>query len=296
MPNLVSKTNGAVDHEEAANGITVEVVEDRDERTGLAWSKTKTPEKYLPRPNNPAALSVWQRYRFTIRFTGKLCGGIPADPELMEAWLRAKAGITDEEELRALVVKTLGEIGMPVPPDGKLDKEQLDAAVELIAEHKGKNVFKRDKESGLYIEGRQVKALWRESVNIQYAGEKWGVTRKGARSFFNERCHVEEDRIYLGRTEADGTDLVVGHVPSPTGQHSTLSRVEYVEGATVAFTVSSYSDSIPADVWSELAQLGEYLGLGSGRSMGHGRFEIVKIERLPIEKRPDRFTVIDAAE
>ena len=43
-------------------------------------------------------------------------------------------------------------------------------------------------------------AALKESVHILYAGDRWGKTKKGPKSFVAERVFLEGDRIYLGNS------------------------------------------------------------------------------------------------
>jgi hypothetical protein len=91
-------------------------------------------------------------------------GGIPKDPARIEGWLRTKGGIDNPSLLQNAIARTLDEVGT----DGV-------EAPELLT--KRTVGFKRA-EDGLYVEGRQVKAMLNESTNVVFVGTRWGPTCK----------------------------------------------------------------------------------------------------------------------
>jgi hypothetical protein len=61
-----------------------------------------------------AESNLFARYAARIMFRNKVVGGVPKDPKLIEGWLRAKAGIADDLEIREAMLRTLVEIGATV--------------------------------------------------------------------------------------------------------------------------------------------------------------------------------------
>lgn len=230
--------------------------------------------------------TLFTTYRVALTFTGKIMGGVPRDPQIIEGWLRSKAGIDDEQEVRQAMLRTLVELGAELTGTETFD--EIVAASEALAAQRQTNGFKRD-DQGLYIESRQVKAMLKESVNILFAGDRWGRTKKGPRSYTAERLFVRPDRIHLGRMEPDGVDMVIGHVTGPQGPRSTLGYHEYVEQASIEFTVDSTdatpggkgapTDCIDPDHWPLIWMHAEANGLGALRSQGHGQFAVTAFEK-----------------
>lgn len=220
---------------------------------------------------------VFTVYEADIAFVAKLMGGIPADPKLIEGWLRAKAGIDDDAEVMAVMRRTLIERGVDLPSEATY--EEIVAASEQIAGERETTGFKRD-DDGLYIEARQIKACIKECVNILFAGEKWGKTRKGPKNFVAERVFVEPDHISLGRDEADGIEMVIGHVTGPQGPRSTLGYHEYAQEPELNFRVLALEDCITPEQWARIWTLAEKNGLGALRSQGHGQFLVTRWDQL----------------
>lgn len=216
---------------------------------------------------------VFATYHARLAFRDKVMGGTPRNPKIIEGWLRSKAGMDDTEEIQQVTYRTLTEMGIEVRPD--MTYEELEAASNAVAASKQTNGFKMD-ENGLYIESRTVKAMLKEVTNILYAGNRWGVTKKGPRSFLAERVFVNPDNISLGVMEATGIEMFIGHTSGPKGPQSNLTYIEYVTGATISFDVMVLQDAIEAKHWPELWLAAQENGLGSLRSQGHGRFDIME--------------------
>ena len=218
---------------------------------------------------------LFTTYACEIHFRGKLLGGIPKDPHIIEGWLRSKAGISDTDEVRLAMLRTLVELGAEVTPDMSYD--QLVDASKSLAAVKNTNGFKRNAD-GLYIEDRQIKAAIKEAVNILYAGDRWDKTKKGPRSFAAERVFIRPPEVALGRTEPDGVELLMVHASTPMGPRSSLSYHEYVNQARLSFEVQVARDQIEHEHWSEIWELCQENGLGACRSQSYGRFDVTRWE------------------
>lgn len=231
-----------------------------------------------------AEVQLFARYRATLQFRDKLMGAIPKDPGIIQGWLRAKAGITQEQELMQVTIRTLRELGADVSAD--MSYADLVAASEKIAGERQTNGFKRNAD-GLYLESRVIKSMLKESTNILYAGDRWGRTKKGPRSYLAERVFPapEHDQISLGRMEPDGVELFIGHTTGPSGPRSNLTYHEYVSKAQLTVEIMAAEDCIEHATWAPLWVLAQEEGLGALRSQGHGRFDIIGWE-LVQEAKP----------
>jgi hypothetical protein len=225
---------------------------------------------------------LFTTYAVRLEFRDKLMGGTPKDPKAIEGWLKKNAGLAGGE-LRRATVRTLIENGVDLTENPTDD--EINAAIAGVASLKQTQGFKTDKEHGLYVEARAVKAMLKESVNVAYAGEKRGPTRKGFRSFFAERVFVNPDRIYVGTRQPSGVELFVGHVTGREGPRSTLTYVEYVERPVLACEVIVFNDEITEDEWPTIWVHAGENGFGALRSQGFGRFEV---ERWDTVEAPAR--------
>lgn len=244
-----------------------------------------------------AASDLFTTYRVTLRFRDRIVGGTPSNPKLIEGWLRAKMGVSQQEEIRSLTLQTLRELGLEdaVFEGDDVRFDTLAAASEAIAKKSNMCMFKRDMD-GLYIEERQVKAMLKEAVAVLFPGStqgkdseremngtskvhRWGQTSKGPRSATAEWVFVSPGRIHLGVTEPTGVDLSIGHIKDRDGTRSTLDYYEYVEQPVITFDVMVLLDRVPLERWPQIWRYAQENGLGAKRSQGFGRFDIEGWER-----------------
>jgi CRISPR/Cas system CSM-associated protein Csm4 (group 5 of RAMP superfamily) len=220
---------------------------------------------------------LFTSYHARIVLRDRIMGGVPNDPKIIEGWLKTKVGLDEEKERQQQILKVLAERGIELPED--IDYDATVEAIDQVATEKEANGFKRDPEHGLYVEGRQIKAMLKEATNILYAGDRWGKTQKGPKAFLAERVFVRQDRVYLGRMEPDGRHLAIGHVSGAGGQRSTLTYHEFCERSELAFDIIVANDAVEEKFWPELWILMQENGLGALRSQGYGRFDIEEWEK-----------------
>lgn len=239
------------------------------------------------------AADMFTTYAARIRFRDRLMGGVPKNPKIIEGWLRSKAGIEQEEEIRRATLRTLLELGADVTPDMTFD--ELEKASEALAATRQTNGFKVG-DQGLYLESRTVKAMLKESVNILYpsGAVKWGryqktnqktkdvseVGGKAPKSYIAERVFISPDRIWMGRNDPDGVEMFIGHVMGRQGPQSTLTYHEYVEGVVVDLHIMVLRDEVDPKFWPEIWVHAQENGLGALRSQGFGRFDIERWEQV----------------
>ena len=128
---------------------------------------------YLSDPSNvfgDLMADAWPyEYQAELLVTN-LCGGVPSDPNIAEGWIKSRLGVTNEAELKRITAQIMLE--RAVSPE---------EAVAEVNKLKHTNGFKRDPQRGIYIEGRQVKAAFKEAVSVAVAGRIF-VTRKRGRA------------------------------------------------------------------------------------------------------------------
>lgn len=229
---------------------------------------------------------LFTTYTATLKFREKILGGTPKNPKVIEGWLRAKTGVSDDVEIRQMMMRTLKELGADVNEDMSYD--ELVEASEALASVKQTNGFKVNDE-GLYVEDRAIKACLKEAVAILYPwgpDGKWGETKKGAKSYFVETVFVGPRQVSLGMKEPSGVEMMMVHAKGPQGPTHSLNYAEYVLEPELTFEVQVLKDSIGKKGkthngdWPEIWTLAQELGLGAGRSQGFGRFDVVKWDKL----------------
>jgi hypothetical protein len=189
-----------------------------------------------------------------------IAGGTPTDPKVAEGWLKTKL-VGRDDLIREAVAEVMVERGVTA-----------EEATKLVDINKHLNGFRRD-ESGLYIEGRQAKAMIKEAANVRWPKDRWGPSNKGTLSFFPEHVFVQEDHIPLGVSEPSGVMQRFVH----TWRGSGIQYEEYVDDAKISFTVAT-DFKFSEEQWALLWLTAEQQGLGASRSQGYGRFEVRKWE------------------
>jgi hypothetical protein len=229
------------------------------------------------------------RYQGSLRL-GIICGGIPSDPKVAEAWIKSRLGLDSDAALMTAVANTMAE-----------REVTLDEATALVNEQKHLNGFKRERcpnctgpyicerkgAHELFIEGRQLKAALKEAVSVAIAAGKveqkgWGNTRKWLSTFFPEHVFVTQTKLYLGVTEPSGVNQRFVHTHRGTG----IQYEEYVEDAVINFTVETDHPFTEKD-WAMIWMTGEKQGLGATRSQGYGTYTVETWESVgkPVPKK-----------
>lgn len=227
---------------------------------------------------------MFETIHVKLAFTDRLVGGCPKDPKMIEGWLKKNMGIDDELELLELTRQHLLEMGVDVPSTAT--REEIQAAVEKIASELKTQGFKR-LDGDPYLEERNVKAGIKESVNVLFAGERWGIVKgyqgKGPKSYVAERVFVKPDRIPLGPADTVRVDMAVGHVNGPQGPRSTIGYYEYVDRPEVEFDILQLREqkqggngepALTHEQWAQVLTHLELNGFGAMRSQGHGQFVV----------------------
>lgn len=242
-------------------------------------------------------ISLWTRYSINLSFRNRLVGGIPNDPDLIKAWIGANMPAKAEDDKQKLAEATLMELP-------KLTEEKAEGMW---------TTFKEDKQ-GLYLEGRCVKAMFKESANIlrelliqnenktdkkeekregdeeevEGSGKKAKSRFTGLKSKVAERLYVEEDKIYVKDGDnkfilkASGNEEKPIHIMTAQGPRTALKRFDYIDApSNIIFTVRHLNDKI---VDLELIKLflehSAWNGLGADRSQGNGLFTVQSIDPI----------------
>lgn len=220
----------------------------------------------------------YETWTAVLQFRGKLVGGHPKEAKALREMLIRKAELADTSEiLRAELIRLAREYDIDVEL-GPLSLEEIEKLVDEKATKTG-NGFEVD-EHGLYVGSYQIKAAFRESCNIVFGGERWGRTKKGAKSYLAERLFVDPERIYLDKEEPDGVLVKTGVVTGQQGKRSIMTQAEFCNQPKLTFNVRIAKDSpelqkaVP-ELWVTMQDQ----GIGAMRSSGHGTFDLISWTR-----------------
>ena len=231
---------------------------------------------------------TFQRFEGSLQFRDWVMGGTPmSSADIIKRWLQTKMELeNDQERLARTLRQTITELNPDVEINDDMSVKEMEEAFDAVAAKTHTNGFKRNGH-GIYIEGRQLKAMLKESTNILFAGTKWGPTKKGPKNYVADHVFVMDYELPLGQDEPSGTHLSVGHVTGPQGPRSTLTHYEYAEKPTINFEINvTVPDSVkgtdklnptPAQ-WSKLWLHAQENGLGALRSQGYGRFDVLDFQ------------------
>lgn len=218
-------------------------------------------------------------YRAQLQINDWVMGGIPQKVELIEGWLRKGMGVESAEELRQQALKVMIELFPEQVTPGMTYEQAILVTKDLAEQHT--NSFKRSPNGYLYIEGRQIKAMLKEAINIRFPKERVGHG-KGAKKFSEERVFIEPDHISLGVKEPSGRHLFVGHVSDQRGERSTLTNYDFVKQPKINFLVKIQSTAVEVlePLWPLIWITAEKNGLGALRSQGFGTFVVTAWDRV----------------
>ena len=219
-----------------------------------------------------AAFSTHWPYRFDLGlYVENLRGGVPNQPDVIRAWLRAKLDL-DDTAIEKMVAETMAARNIA----------DRDEAIDVVAAETSSNGFKRDG-TALVLEGRQLKAAIKEAFSVAGAAGKipmqraWGVTKKGLLPFIAEHVMVVEQTIILRDasgnpiTEPDGIE----QTQVSTFRGTSFKREEFVTEAWLRATIVSDWD-FKDQVWETMWVTGQLQGLGASRSQGRGRYTVTE--------------------
>jgi hypothetical protein len=212
---------------------------------------------------------LYDVYAVEIQFRDKVCGGTPRNKELLEGWIKATTGHNDATTQQQVAEAT--------------DAMKFQETVE-----KSWNGFRGD-ETGLYIEARCVKALFKEAATMLRV-----TTQKiGSKQLFQHGFEIKAveasahpERIYLGTREPSGVLEGPIHVDTPQGPRTAIKRVDYVERPVLRFnvwvlaTAAAEGRHVGEDEIVKMLTFGQENGIGADRSQGHGKFDVVGFEKI----------------
>ncbi len=210
-------------------------------------------------------------YRCTLQFCNRVYGGIPAVPNddkghnILRAWVLSQAKDLPEEEVEARVAQTI--------------QERLEETEDKITQ-----TFKLTPEGYLCLEGRQAKAMLKETAS------RLGIGKQKLMAEFREAVHVDEELIALTRcqeipaltdfyVEPDGYKVSAVHVQTPQGPRTALKRSAYLVKPYLSFTIRRLTGSrITKEHLIDCLTFGQDIGLGAMHSQGEGKFEVFLFE------------------
>ena len=212
---------------------------------------------------------MWKRYAVELRFTTPFASSTPRNPKDIEKMLIART--PSDSELRKR--REAGEEIVPLDELGEQVAEEVKASEEV---ERGYATFKRDGK-GLYYEARCVKAHIKDCAN-QLQGF---LEIKALKSKVANRVYVEPAKIYLDKSEPDGSEVRIVHAMTMKGPRSSLKTLDYVDSPILKFQLKVLDDGVvDEEILKAVFEYGGEHGMGQERSQDWGKYELVKLEEV----------------
>lgn len=209
---------------------------------------------------------LYDRYRVTIAFTDRLCGGVPLNDELIRAWVEARLPDAPAEVREKIIIE-----------DAELVKNEVQEKCWI-------GFFEDEK--GLLIQARQVKAALKQSAKML------GITneKRGSKQILAEGLEVFStdggSRLHLGVKEKSGTEERPIHVQTAQGPRTALKRVDFVLQPRLNFevwvlkTAPGEKRHIGEKDLVKILTFAQNNGIGADRSQGEGKFNVVEFQKV----------------
>lgn len=222
-----------------------------------------------PTPRPAAGESIWTIYRVRWEFLTRLCGSVPADPEIVKKWIEARA-----PRVKPAGAKSIQEINEEVLSTLSQQEEEPEFSMLTFQRQNG----------GLVMRYGTVRAHLKDCARVlsaQYVGRIQGERAFSTRVI--NGVYLDEHAYWLPVMRPDGkpvresdgfVDKAV-HVRGPRGEPlNALKRVEYVDPpSAIEFTLKVLGKSVTEDDLRILFEYGGVHGYAGERSDGEGRYD-----------------------
>ncbi len=198
---------------------------------------------------------LYTEYEVTVQFREKCYAGQPKSEEVLKKWIESK---------------------------GEMPLEKLAEKVEvldLVEEEELVSCGFRRNDKGIFLRDFQIEAL------LKQCGTTLGifVASRGSKGIAQHGLFVTPRELHFeDKTKEDGTETIAGHVMTAQGKRSILKQVEYVTGAALIFTLRLLKDQkkLTEESLLKMLHLGQNNGIGSCRSLGGGKFDVIDFRQI----------------
>lgn len=225
---------------------------------------------------------LWKLYCVRFDFVTRLCGSTPGDPEIVDAWINARA-----PKVRPPNSKSIAEIHEEVfetiatAPTAEEHAEEIEKKTLLVFQRSGAPYTASSRGNELVQGARTIRAHMKDCARIlssQYIGkiegEKSFATRVLNCAYLDERHYwipvTRQDGTHPA--EPDGTYDKPIHVMGPRGPMNAIKTIEYVLDARMEFTLKILGGNVSKEDLSILFQYGGTHGYAGERSDGEGKY------------------------
>ncbi len=207
--------------------------------------------KPIPKLGDP----VLAKYRVSLRVRERVVGGIPKREDLIEPWLQGR-GVPEEAR------KEMAE---------EVKKEVITEETERVW-----TTFKGNEDEGYYIEGRQIKAMLKDSARGSFATKKIPALL----SKLKHGLEITPARIVLSEKISGAEEKPIS-VITAKGPRTSLKKYDYITQPRVVFDLLVGNPDLTKEVLTFLLEYAEkFEGIGASVSQGEGKFDIEAIEEM----------------
>ena len=170
--------------------------------------------------------------------------------------------------------------------DGLLSQEEIDAELAATIEgveerdemEQGKTTFFKD-DKGYYVRDYFIKGHLKEAGRVM---KTHGTIKAALRSKVVQYLFIKPRNIYVA---APSAKLEIVERPlrasTPQGERVAIARSEAIpEGTQLSYTVHVLNDVVKKSCLESLLEYGSYMGLGTWRGSGCGRFSVVEFSDI----------------
>lgn len=216
--------------------------------------------------------TIWTKVRVRWDFVTKLCGSVPADPDLMDLWVKSRAPKVKPPNARSL---------------SEINEEVLTTLAEPTEEELGGLLVFQRVNGVCVMRAATIKAHIKDCARVlsnQYVGRITGERAFSTRVI--NGVYVDPVTYWIPILhQADGTpasgpdgefDKAV-HVRTPQGNRSAIKTIHFVNDARLEFTLCILTSkgnkpSVSHEDLEVLFQYGGVHGYAGERGDGEGRY------------------------
>jgi hypothetical protein len=219
--------------------------------------------------------AMWTQCKVKLDFVGRLCGSVPGNKELVEAWLKSR-----QPGVKPPSGKSIPEIAEEVInnlPDMGQENEELEKRTMIVFERV---------EGRLAVRAATIRAHIKDCCS-QVQNQLIGRIR-GERNFTTR----VKNGLYIGGgfrdpngtemlfilkngkpvTQGDGFQERLVHANTPSGQINAIKRFEYVIQPSIQFTAFLLGSSVKPEDLGTILRYGAVHGYGGERSTQEGQY------------------------
>ena len=238
----------------------------------------------MPKPTDPIP-SLFTRYRVRLESLTRMCASVPADPDLIQAWIAAR-----QPRVKPAGALSIEEINEEVLASIERGEGEATEAYSML-------VFQRH-DGALVQRAGTVKAHIKDCARVlsaQFIGRIAGERAFSTRVI--NGVNLDPRAYWLPWKRPDGSPVIQPdgaydkaiHVKGPRGTFNALKRFEYIDPPVLLeFTLLVLGRSVSISDLHHIFEYGGTHGYGGERGDGEGRyiFELDPIEAPTEERRP----------